>query len=166
MVLFQRECGVYILNRNAASVTLKCRFRINSIKAYKHWWPSRNLTLELGIKDHITNMWYMTLMWMVHAVIINEIWHSGLLLLICDKKRTFMGRNKSTPHFTSSFRIFRAIRSFVTCQWKPTIQLLVKILAICQLSVNPTQTLFYRSRTVPQALRTSVSSEEILDTTH
>ena len=37
----------------------------------------------------------MTVMWMVHVVIINEIWHSGLLLLICNKK-TFMGQNKST----------------------------------------------------------------------
>ena len=33
-VLFQRQYGVYLINRNAASVTLKCRFRINSIEAY------------------------------------------------------------------------------------------------------------------------------------
>ena len=38
----------------------------------------------------------MTLMWIVHVVIINEIWHSGVLLLICNKKRTFIGQNKST----------------------------------------------------------------------
>ena len=33
-VLFQRQYGVYIINRIAASVILKCRFRIDSIKAY------------------------------------------------------------------------------------------------------------------------------------
>ena len=78
-VIFQRQCGVYIIDRNAASLTLKCRFRINSkslqqLLKYQHWRPSRNLTTELGIKDHVTNMWHMTLMWMVHAVIINEMW--------------------------------------------------------------------------------------------
>ena len=110
-------------------------FRINSIKAYKHWLPSRNLTIESGIKGHIPDMWHMTLMWMVHAVIINEIWHSGVLLLICTKTRTFIGQNKSTVLILHpGFRIFRAIRSFVTCQWKPTTQLSVKFLAICQLT--------------------------------
>ena len=32
----------------------------------------------------------MTLMWMVHVVIINEIWHSGLPLLICNKKNLLL----------------------------------------------------------------------------
>ena len=30
-------------------------------------------------------MWHVTLMWMVHTVIINEIWNSCVLLLICNK---------------------------------------------------------------------------------
>ena len=147
-------------------MTLKCRFRINSIKAYKHWRPSRNLTIELGIKDHITNMWHMTLMWMVHAVIINEIWHSGLLLLICNKK-TFMAQNKSTVLILHPVLGYLGRSGLLSpVRWKPTTQLSVKILAICQLSGNLIQTLFYRSRTLPQALRASISSEEILDTTH
>ena len=61
-----------------------------------------------------------------------------------------MAQNKSAVYFTSSFRIFRAIRSFVTCPLKA--HHTVKILAICQLSGNLIQTLFYRSRTLPQAL--------------
>ena len=36
-VLFQLQYGVYIINRNAASVTLMCRFRINTIKAYNNF---------------------------------------------------------------------------------------------------------------------------------
>ena len=60
-------------------------------------------------------------MWMVHAVIINEIWHSGVLLLICYKKRIFIGQNKWTVVILHPvFRILRAIRSFISCQWKPT----------------------------------------------
>ena len=88
---------------------------------YYHWRPSRKLTTELGIKDHIIDMWHMNLMWMVHAVIINEIWHSGVLLLIFNKKRTFIGQNKSTIlTLEPVFRIFRAIRSFFGFQKKPT----------------------------------------------
>ena len=33
-VLFQHQYGVNIINRNAASVTFKCRFRIDSTEAY------------------------------------------------------------------------------------------------------------------------------------
>ena len=33
-VICQRQYGFYTIDRNAASLTLKCRFRIDSIKAY------------------------------------------------------------------------------------------------------------------------------------
>ena len=106
---------------------------------YYHWRPSHKLTTELDIKDHIIDMWHMTLMWMVHAVIINEIWHSGVLLLIFNKKRTFIGQNKSTIlTLEPVFRIFRAIRSFFRLSVKAhhKCQLSVRFSAICQLSIT------------------------------
>ena len=88
----------------------------------------------------------MTLMWMIHAAIINKIWHSRVLLLMRIKKRTFIEQNKSTFLILHPvFRIFRAIRSFANCQYKwltnVSCQLDFKIFAICHLSVNPIQTL-------------------------
>ena len=58
-VICQRQYGFYTIDRNAASLTLKCRFRINSLTtAFKI--PALTaiayLTTELGIKDHVTNM--------------------------------------------------------------------------------------------------------------
>ena len=70
--VFTLLIGMQLLWRsNAVSVSI----RLQQLLKYQHWRPSRNLTTELGIKDHVTNMWNMTLIWMVHAVIINEMWH-------------------------------------------------------------------------------------------
>ena len=49
-VLFQRQYGVNIINRNAASVTIKCRFQIDSIEAYNSFWNT-------SIKGHGVSWW-------------------------------------------------------------------------------------------------------------
>ena len=59
----------------------------------------------------------MTLIGMVHAVLINEIRHSGVLLLICNEKCTFIEQNKLTVLILNPvLRISGEIRSFVSCQ--------------------------------------------------
>ena len=58
---------------------------LQQLLTYQPGQHSRNLTIELGIKDHTTGMRRVTLMWMVHTVIINEICNSCVLLLICNK---------------------------------------------------------------------------------
>ena len=53
----------------------------------------------------------------LYAVIINEIEDSGVFLLICNNKCTFIGQNRSTVHILHPvLRMFRAIRSLVSFQ--------------------------------------------------
>ena len=53
----------------------------------------------------------------LYVVIINEIEDSGVFLLICNKKCTFIGQNRSTVHILHPvLRMFRAIRSLVSFQ--------------------------------------------------
>ena len=104
---------------------------------------SSKLTIELGFRYHITDMWHNALMWMVHAIIINEIWHFCVLLLKRNKKRTFIGQNESTSLFLVPSGLFSVVS-------KSTPQMSI-VSWICQLSVNIIQTLKQGHTTTPEA---------------
>ena len=80
---------------------------------------------------------------MVHAIIINEIWHFCVLLLIRNKKRTFIGQNESTSLFLGPSGLFSVVS-------KSTPQMSI-VSWICQLSVNIIQTLKQGHTTTPEA---------------
>ena len=152
-MVFTSSIGRRLLWRsNAVSESIRWKlttaFKIRS---------SRKLTIGLGFKYHITDMWHNALMWMVHAIIINEIWHFCVLLLIRNKKRTFIGQNESTSLFLGPSGLFSVVS-------KSTPQMSI-VSWICQLSVNIIQTLKQGHTTAPEAAF-STFCEKFKDSLH
>ena len=64
----------------------------------------------------------MTLMWILHAVIINEIWHSGVPLLISNKNELLLDKINQLSLFHIQFLGYLGRSGlFASCQYEPTI---------------------------------------------
>ena len=109
---------------------------------YRHCRPSRKLTIGWVSKiiQPICDRWQWC-GWSMRKLLTK--YDSGVILLICNKDCTLIGKkNKSTVLIWNPFfKILKAIRPFVICQLKPTInvscQLDFQRFVSCQLKFWP-----------------------------